>query len=131
MASAQLVDKTPAAIPNVPAIYKDEPWENPMVDGINRDAARATAYSYPNIADALKGDREQPAQNHCTENGATGNRLLPDIEQQRTHQRADANRNGGGHGAEDNQRPEETTKTAGGGEQQGCFPRFHPTPGAG
>ena len=59
MASAQLVDKTPAAIPNVPAIYKDEPWENPMVDGINRDAARATAYSYPNIADALKGDREK------------------------------------------------------------------------
>ncbi|QKJ28530.1 DUF4981 domain-containing protein [Mucilaginibacter mali] len=56
---AQLVDKTPAAIPNAPSIYKDEPWENPMVDGINRDAARATAYSYSNIPDALKGDREK------------------------------------------------------------------------
>jgi beta-galactosidase len=58
-ALAQLVDKTPAAIPNVPAIYKDEPWENPMVTGINRDAARATAYSYATVTEALKNDREQ------------------------------------------------------------------------
>src|ERR1035437_10090293 len=57
--SAQLVDKTPAAIPNVPTIYNAEPWENPLVDGINRDPARATAYSYTNITDALSCDREK------------------------------------------------------------------------
>ncbi|MES2275530.1 MAG: glycoside hydrolase family 2 TIM barrel-domain containing protein [Bacteroidota bacterium] len=56
---AQLVDKTPAAIPNAPSIYKDEPWENPMVDGINRDAARATAYSYATVDEALKNDRDK------------------------------------------------------------------------
>lgn len=62
VASAQLVDKTPAAIPNAPSIYKDVPWENPMVDGINRDAARTTAYSYSNVQDALKGDRERSSR---------------------------------------------------------------------
>jgi len=56
---AQLVDKTPAAIPDAPAIYNAEPWENPQVDGINRDPARATAYSYASVQDALKGDREK------------------------------------------------------------------------
>ncbi|GGB06185.1 glycoside hydrolase family 2 TIM barrel-domain containing protein [Mucilaginibacter rubeus] len=56
---AQLVDKTPAPIPNVPTVYDAEPWENPLVDGINRDAARATAYSYSSIKDALAGDREK------------------------------------------------------------------------
>src|SRR6059058_2261042 len=56
---AQLVDKTPAPIPNVPVVYNTEPWENPLVDGINRDPARATAYSYRSIKDALAGDREK------------------------------------------------------------------------
>jgi beta-galactosidase len=56
---AQLVDKTPAPIPNVPVVYDAEPWENPLVDGINRDPARATAYSYTSVQDALKGDREK------------------------------------------------------------------------
>lgn len=56
---AQLVDKTPAPIPNVPAVYDAEPWENPSVDGINRDPARATAYSYSSIKDALAGNREK------------------------------------------------------------------------
>jgi len=56
-AYAQLVDKTPAAIPNAPSVYNAEPWENPQVDGINRDEARATAYSYPNVQEALNGDR--------------------------------------------------------------------------
>ena len=56
---AQLVDKTPAPIPNVPVVYEAESWENPLVDGINRDPARATAYSYASVQDALKGDREQ------------------------------------------------------------------------
>lgn len=56
---AQLVDKTPAAIPNVPAIYNAEPWQDPLVSGINRDAARATAYSFSNNTDALAGDRNK------------------------------------------------------------------------
>jgi beta-galactosidase len=54
---AQLVDKTPAAIPNVPSIYNTEPYEDPLVSGINRDASRATGYSFTNINDALVGDR--------------------------------------------------------------------------
>ncbi|WP_462220231.1 glycoside hydrolase family 2 TIM barrel-domain containing protein [Ferruginibacter sp.] len=58
-AQAQLVDKTPAAIPNAPAIYNTEPYENPTVSGINRDASRVTAYSYTNINDALKNDRQK------------------------------------------------------------------------
>jgi beta-galactosidase len=58
-ASAQLVDKTPAAVPNAPAVFNTEPWEDPLVSGINRDASRATAYSFSNTADALKGDREK------------------------------------------------------------------------
>jgi beta-galactosidase len=56
---AQLVDKTPAPIPNVPAVYDAEPWENPSVDGINRDPARAAAYSFSSIKDALTGNREK------------------------------------------------------------------------
>lgn len=57
--SAQLVDKTPAAIPVVPSIYDREPYEDPQVSGINRDPSRATAYSFATINDALKGDREK------------------------------------------------------------------------
>ncbi len=56
---AQLVDKTPAAIPVAPAIYNREPYEDPFVSGINRDASRATAYSFANLNDALKGDRDK------------------------------------------------------------------------
>ncbi|GAB2823826.1 glycoside hydrolase family 2 TIM barrel-domain containing protein [Ferruginibacter profundus] len=56
---AQLVDKTPAAIPNAPSIYNTEPYEDPLINGINRDASRATAYSYATINDALKNDREK------------------------------------------------------------------------
>jgi beta-galactosidase len=54
---AQLVDKTPAAIPNVPTVFSTEPWEDPLVSGINRDPSRATAYSFNSVADALEGDR--------------------------------------------------------------------------
>lgn len=54
---AQLVDKTPAAVPDTPRIYDTEPWENPLISGINRDAARATAYSFATEKDALNGDR--------------------------------------------------------------------------
>ncbi len=56
---AQLVDKTPAAIPVAPSIYNREPYEDPLVSGINRDLSRATAYSFASVADALKNDREQ------------------------------------------------------------------------
>jgi beta-galactosidase len=57
--NAQLVDKTPAAIPNAPSIYNSEPYEDPTVSGINREVSRATAYSYVTIKDALKNDREK------------------------------------------------------------------------
>jgi beta-galactosidase len=56
---AQLVDKTPAAIPNAPAIYNTEPYEDPTVSGINRDPSRVTAYSYSSVNDALKNEREK------------------------------------------------------------------------
>jgi beta-galactosidase len=55
----QLVDKTPAAIPVAPSVYDREPYEDPLVSGINRDMARATAYSFASVADALNGDREK------------------------------------------------------------------------
>ncbi|MBS1512894.1 MAG: DUF4981 domain-containing protein [Bacteroidetes bacterium] len=55
---AQLVDKTPAAIPNAPSIYNTEPYEDPLISGINRDASRATAYSYATVKDALDDNRE-------------------------------------------------------------------------
>ncbi len=56
-ADAQLVDKTPAAIPMVPTVYNREPWEDPSVSGINREPTRTTAYSFGSINDALQGDR--------------------------------------------------------------------------
>ncbi len=65
---AQLVDKTPTAIPNKPAIYMDAPFEDPMVTGINRDASRATAYSYNTIEAALQNNREK-SENYLTLNG--------------------------------------------------------------
>lgn len=54
---AQLVDKTPAAVPVAPAVFNTEPWEDPLVSGINREPSRATAYSFSSISDAVKGDR--------------------------------------------------------------------------
>ncbi len=62
VSSAQLVDKTPTAIPHVPVIYNREPWEDPLVSGINRDPSRATAYSYENITDAVSGKREKTSR---------------------------------------------------------------------
>ncbi|WP_207422561.1 glycoside hydrolase family 2 TIM barrel-domain containing protein [Desertivirga brevis] len=56
---AQLVDKTPAAVPVVPTIYNREPWEDPLVSGINREPSRATAYSFPDVNSALTGNREK------------------------------------------------------------------------
>lgn len=55
---AQLVDKTPAAVPVVPTVFNREPWEDPLVSGINREPSRATAYSFSNVKDAVAGKRE-------------------------------------------------------------------------
>nr|WP_294930234.1 glycoside hydrolase family 2 TIM barrel-domain containing protein [uncultured Flavobacterium sp.] len=56
---AQLVTGEPAGVPRVPQKYSDVPWENPLVTSINRQAARATAYSYSSVADALEGNRNK------------------------------------------------------------------------
>ena len=56
---AQLVDKTPAPVPVAPAVFATEPYEDPYVSGINRDASRATAYSFANTNAAVNGSREQ------------------------------------------------------------------------
>ncbi|OMQ10380.1 glycoside hydrolase family 2 TIM barrel-domain containing protein [[Flexibacter] sp. ATCC 35103] len=54
---AQSVTGEPAGIPEIPKKYEFAPWEDPTVTSINRQPSRATAYSYANIEDALKGDR--------------------------------------------------------------------------
>ncbi|TKK67021.1 DUF4981 domain-containing protein [Ilyomonas limi] len=59
---AQLVDKTPAAIPAVPTIYDRKPYEDPLVSGINRDKSRATAYSFTNTEDALTCNRDKTSR---------------------------------------------------------------------
>jgi len=56
---AQLVTGEPAGVPRVPQKYSDVPWENPLVTSINRQAARATGYSYSSVADALEGNRNK------------------------------------------------------------------------
>jgi beta-galactosidase len=56
-AFAQLVDKTPAAVPVAPSIFNREPYEDPYASGINRDQSRATAYSFATVVDALTNDR--------------------------------------------------------------------------
>ena len=56
--AAQTVTGEKAGIPPKPQVYATEPWEDPLVCSINRDAARATAYSFENIEDALTCDRE-------------------------------------------------------------------------
>ncbi|QES88597.1 glycoside hydrolase family 2 TIM barrel-domain containing protein [Rhizosphaericola mali] len=59
LVDAQLVDKTPAPVPVAPTIYSTEPYEDPLVSGINRDPSRATSYSYSDVQTALTGDREK------------------------------------------------------------------------
>jgi beta-galactosidase len=56
---AQLVTGEPAGVPRVPQKYSDVPWENPLVTSINRQSARATAYSYSSVVDALEGNRNK------------------------------------------------------------------------
>ncbi len=55
---AQTVDGKPAVIPPVPDGKIASAWENPMITSINRDPARATAYSYATVEAALKNDRQ-------------------------------------------------------------------------
>jgi len=55
---AQTIDGEPAPIPETPGIYDAEPWEDPLVCGINRESARATAYSFSAVKDALTCDRK-------------------------------------------------------------------------
>lgn len=54
---AQLVDKTPAALPKIPTVYNAEPWQDQTVSAINREPARATAYSFATVKDAITADR--------------------------------------------------------------------------
>lgn len=54
----QTVTGEPAGIPEIPDIYRFEPWEDPLICGINRDPARATAYSFNTVEEALPGIRE-------------------------------------------------------------------------
>ena len=56
---AQTVTGEPAGIPETPEKYSYAPWEDPLVTSINRQAARATAYSYKTVEDALEGNREK------------------------------------------------------------------------
>ncbi|MEO8534931.1 MAG: glycoside hydrolase family 2 TIM barrel-domain containing protein [Flavobacterium sp.] len=57
---AQLVTGEPAGIPRIPEKYVDSNiWENPLITSLNRASARATAYSYSNVADALEGNRNK------------------------------------------------------------------------
>ncbi|MEY4433749.1 MAG: hypothetical protein RLZZ44_1883, partial [Bacteroidota bacterium] len=56
---AQTVTGEPAGIPEPPKKYSYTPWEDPTVTSINRQASRATAYSYTNLEDALVGNRDK------------------------------------------------------------------------
>ncbi len=57
--NAQTVTGEPAGIPPVPGVYKANPYEDPLVCGINRQPSRATAYSFASLEDALSCDRER------------------------------------------------------------------------
>ncbi|WP_346860767.1 sugar-binding domain-containing protein [uncultured Draconibacterium sp.] len=59
---AQTVTGEPAGIPPQPAIYNVEPWENPLINGVNREPARATAYSFETIDDALSCNRSNSSR---------------------------------------------------------------------
>ncbi|MBD1420510.1 DUF4981 domain-containing protein [Sphingobacterium chuzhouense] len=57
-AQGQTVDGKPAVIPPVPDGKIASAWEDPTITAINREPARATAYSYASIAEALENNRE-------------------------------------------------------------------------
>ena len=60
--SAQTVTGEKAGIPPAPSVYQAEPWEDPQVVSINRDVARATAYSFESVEDALTCDRSRSSR---------------------------------------------------------------------
>lgn len=56
---AQTVTGELSGIPESPKKYSYAPWEDPLVTSINRQSARATAYSYKTVEDALEGNRNK------------------------------------------------------------------------
>jgi beta-galactosidase len=58
----QTVLGEPAGIPELPSVYQPEYWKDPLVCGINREPARATAYSFSNIEDAVSCDRNRSSR---------------------------------------------------------------------
>lgn len=62
LSKAQTVTGEPAGIPRIPQVYNTPPWEDPLVTSINRDRARATAYSFENEADALSYNRDRSSR---------------------------------------------------------------------
>lgn len=57
MVFGQTVTGEPAGIPEVPQKHQYAPWEDPLITSINRQPARATAYSYKTLEDALENNR--------------------------------------------------------------------------
>lgn len=51
-----------AGIPPKPSVYQTEPWEDPQISAINRDAARVTAYSFETIEKAKTCNRENTSR---------------------------------------------------------------------
>ncbi|MBP6672819.1 MAG: hypothetical protein KA247_06700, partial [Bacteroidetes bacterium] len=49
----------PAAIPPQPQVYRQIPWEDPLITGINRERSRSTSYSFSDIPSAINGNRER------------------------------------------------------------------------
>jgi beta-galactosidase len=59
VATAQLVTGEKAGgAPPAPAVYRMEPWEDPMIVSLNRAPARATAYSFASVAAARSCRRD-------------------------------------------------------------------------
>lgn len=56
---SQTVTGEPAGIPEVPTIFKLNPWEDPTITELNREDARATSWSFRTVKDALIGERAQ------------------------------------------------------------------------
>ncbi len=57
--NSQTVTGEPAGIPPGPSVYRENPYEEPRVCGINRQPSRSTAYSFASLEDALTCDRER------------------------------------------------------------------------
>jgi beta-galactosidase len=59
---SQTVTGEPAGIPPEPTIAHKVPWEDPLICGINREASRATAYSFESIEEALTCNRTKSSR---------------------------------------------------------------------